>query len=201
MRNRAWWMCAAILLGSRAIAADDTGAFAIKGAGALNCQTFVAERAKQSNLYYMIGGWLDGYLSGVNQYQEGTYDATSYESPELLLLIMQNHCADNPDDLLFSVVSSLIGTLAPDRLTNVSPMVTIRVGDRQGRLYELVLERMQRELEERGHLPAESPPGFTDEMIDAIKAYQASIAFEPTGFPDQATLLRLFQEDSPAAAN
>jgi hypothetical protein len=181
------------MLGGPGFAADDNGDFAIKGAGVLSCQAYLVERANQSNAYYMIGGWLDGYVSALNQHLAGTYDSTSYESTELLMLIIQNHCSGNPGDILFSVVNSIVTNLAADKLTSKSTMVTIRVGEREGRFYEAVLERMQRELERQGLLAAGSEPGFTQQMTDAIKTYQRSIAFDPTGYPDQATLWRLFR--------
>ena len=51
-------------------AVDDSGQFAMKGAGFLPCKVFVLEREKRSKIYYMIGGWIEGYLSAYNKYSK-----------------------------------------------------------------------------------------------------------------------------------
>ena len=77
------------------------GAFAVRGAGVVDCKTFLAEREKRSRAYLMMGGWIDGYLTGVNQYAQDTYDATSFESTELFAQIIADHCKTHPNDRLF----------------------------------------------------------------------------------------------------
>ena len=95
-------------------AADITDRFSIRGAGLLTCDIYVSERAERSEAYLMIGGWLDGYITGVNQYAPDTYDVTSFESTELLSIIIDNHCQQNPEDRLFSVVNSILAELHDD---------------------------------------------------------------------------------------
>ena len=54
---------------SPANAADEQGRYAIHGAGLLKCRVFVEEKSKQSPAYMMIGGWMDGYISAVNNWR------------------------------------------------------------------------------------------------------------------------------------
>lgn len=190
-----WWpACCLLLAATQALAADGNGTFSIEGAGALTCRSFLNERDLKSNLYYMIGGWLDGYVTSYNEHVADTYDITTFESAELLSDVIYNHCKDHLDDRLYSVVNSICVKLAPDRLKSKSPAVAIRVGERQGTLYEDVVQRLQRELERRGLL-AKASGTFDDQTIDAVKRFQASIKFDPTGYPDQATLWRLLRKE------
>jgi hypothetical protein len=63
------WLAFGILLhAGSAQAADRNGEFAVKGAGLLTCTIYVAERERRSNVYYMIGGWLEGFISAHNKY-------------------------------------------------------------------------------------------------------------------------------------
>jgi hypothetical protein len=162
-----------VLLGT-AQAADQNGEFALKGAGFLPCQVYVQERENKSSVYYMIGGWLEGYLSAHNRYADQTYDVTSFETLELLLGVIQNHCQSNPNDRLYSVLNSIIIQLQADRVMMESPKVAIAEGERQTQLYR--------------------DGRYTDATRSALIAFQSDIEFETSGFPDQATLWRLFRD-------
>jgi len=175
-------------------AADDTGQFAMKGAGFLPCKVYVLEREKRSNIYYMIGGWLEGYLSAHNKYSKETFDVTSFESLELLLRIMENHCKSNPGDRLYGVISAMIGKLDPKRLKNSSNRVEIKDGDRKTALYRETIRRIQEALKQRGLYKSEIDGKFTDRTKSAIIAFQSDLEYEMTGFPDQTTLWRLLRK-------
>ena len=142
------------LLATAGQAADNTDRFSIRGAGLLTCDIYVSEREERSEAYLMIGGWLDGYITGVNQYAPDTYDATSFESTELLSIVIDNHCQQNPEDRLFSVVNSILAELHDNRLQQSSPTSPIQVGGREIRLYRSTIERIQIELQSRGYFNA-----------------------------------------------
>ena len=116
---------------SVAFAADNDARFAMKGAGFLPCQSFSKAREDRSNPYYMIGGWVEGYISAHNRYARDTYDILSFESLELLMSVIQNHCRSNPKDRLHGVLNGLLVSLMPDRLRAESPRVQITDGERQ----------------------------------------------------------------------
>lgn len=174
-------------------AADDDGRFSIRGAGLLNCETYVKEREARSKAYYMIGGWLDGYITGRNQFSPDTYDVTSFESTELLALILAEHCNKNPGDRLFSVVHSIFTKYEEDRVREGSPFVTVEVNERKTSLYRETMRRAQRVLKERKHYYGEIDGEFGPMMQLAIERFQREQEMNPTGFPDQSTLWRLFR--------
>jgi len=180
-------------LSARAAAKD--GAFSIRGAGLLSCAYYVQERAKRSSAYYMIGGWIDGYITAINQYVPDTYDVTSFESTELFTEMIQNHCADNPEHRLFSVMNTLVMRIKDDRLRSGSPFVKVEIGERRADVYRETLRRAQDELRRRGFYSGDSSGDFNDKTREGIASFQKSIDFVGTGFPDQTTLWRLLRRE------
>ncbi|HEX2138442.1 MAG TPA: peptidoglycan-binding domain-containing protein [Woeseiaceae bacterium] len=176
-------------------AATDSGEYAIRGAGLIDCRTYLDEQQKQSKAYLMIGGWIDGYITGINQYSKDTYDATSFESTELFAELIKNHCEKNPDDRLFPVVNSIIHQRWASRITEKTPMVGIELGEQRVRIYRETLSRIQKRLAEKGHYELPATGEFDVGTITAIAAFQETLdGYKPTGFPDQATLWALFAE-------
>jgi hypothetical protein len=190
------------LLGSvvafTASAADGTGSFSVRGAGLLTCDIFVKERAQQSRAYLMIGGWLDGYINGLNQYAPETYDIVSFESTELLAVIIAEHCQAHPKDRLFSVVNTIVIRLGDDRIRERSPLTAVKVGKYETRLYEETLRRVQRALSERGHFSGQLTGSWDDKTERALRAFQRASDLQATGFPDQKTLWRLLRRERAA---
>ncbi len=187
-------LAGALLLHAAALpAADDAGRFAMKGAGFLPCSVFTAEREKRSNVYYLIGGWVEGYIAAHNRYVPDTYDVLSFESLELLLTVMQSHCASNPDDRLHAVLAAMLARLAPDRLRKETTRVQITDDERTANLYRETIRRMQAELARRGLYHDAVDGRFTDATRSALIAFQHDSDLDATGFPDQTTLWRLLR--------
>lgn len=176
-------------------AATANGAFAVRGAGVIDCKTFLVEREKRSRAYLMMGGWIDGYLTGINQYAKDTYDATSFESTELFAQLIADRCKTRPNDRLFEIMHLMIQGHWKDRTVERSPFVTVTVGGRSSKLYRSTVERIQRRLAQKGFLKSQPTGAFDDATVGAIAAFQKTLAgYEATGFPDQATLFMLFQK-------
>ena len=187
-------LCCLLLLTTVASATDDAGKFAMKGAGFLPCKVYIDEREKTSNIYYMIGGWVEGFISAHNKYSTDTFDVMSFESLELMLTVMENHCKSNPNDRLYSVLNSILVKISPDRLRHESPRIQISEGKRKTVLYQTTISRIQTELTELGLYKGDIDGNFTDATKAALIAFQSDIGFETTGFPDQTTLWRLLRE-------
>jgi len=177
-------------------AADDAGDFSVRGAGLLDCEAFVSAKEQESRAYVMVGGWLDGYVTAVNQYRQDTYDITAFQSTELLSKILEAHCRRNPDDRLFAVVNSMVHKLHEQRIADKADYVVVEVGSMRTRLYREVVERVQRRLAAADLLTGQQRGEFDRPTLEALAAYQESVGFEPTGFPDQATLWTLLAEES-----
>lgn len=175
-------------------AEDSSGKFAVKGAGTLPCKVLTAEREKKSNGYFLIGGWVEGYLSAHNRYVDDTFDITSFESTELLLAVIGDHCAKHPEDRLYPVVNALVQKLADDRLKTTSERIRIGEGTRATLLYQSTIRRIQEALTARQFYQGEADGVFSEATKTALAAFQKDIQFEPTGFPDQATLWRLLRK-------
>ncbi len=191
------YSCIALLpflaMTSLADAADYQGRYAIHGAGLLKCEVFVQEKGKLSPAYMMIGGWMDGYITAVNKLEKDTYDMTAYASTELLSILLDRHCKDNPNDLLAPVLDAMLMKLRKDRIKTASPLVVIRVGDFQTQLYRKTVKDLQTRLAAR-NLYDQKPSGAWDAGTQqALTAYQKANALNTTGFPDQKTLWHLFR--------
>lgn len=182
------------LMALPAMASGDQDRFAIRGAGLLNCANFVEEKQAESPAYLMIGGWIDGYITGLNQYAEDTYDITSYESTELIARLIANHCESNPDDRLFTVVNSLMKRIQDDRIRDPEVPVVVEVGERRTYIYPPTLRRIQRALRERDYYEGPIDGSFGPAVAAGMKKFQEEIGFDPSGYPDQASIWFLLND-------
>ncbi|MCZ6640249.1 MAG: peptidoglycan-binding domain-containing protein [Gammaproteobacteria bacterium] len=191
--SRVFCLFVLFTLGPLASASDQNGLFAIRGAGLLTCHTYVQEREAASDAYVMIGGWLDGYVTAVNELSEQTFDVAPYLSTELLTVLINRHCQENSTDILFAVTNTLLAKLYDERLKSSSAYVDVRVGVDQMRLYTDTIARIQTSLAAKGLLDVEATGQWNLATENALARYQESIGMNGTGFPDQATLWNLLR--------
>ena len=183
------------LLTQVAAAADDKGQYGVRGAALVSCSIFEKEREARSEVYRVLAAWMDGYITGTNQHADGTYDTASFESTELLTALISEHCKKHPETPVFAVLKSLVGEFAKNRLRAPSRKIEIVIGDRRVLLYEEVVKRVKRKLAKAGFYVGDINSAYGPQIQEAMQAFQESIALQPTGFPDQLTLWRLFNED------
>ena len=174
-------------------AADNQGQFALRGAGLIPCALLVQERKASSEVYLIAASWVDGYISGVNQYAPGTYDALSFETTELIMSIVDKHCKNNPRDPVFGVINTLIKKLHTDRLVEKAEKTEWVAGERKVSLYTEVVKRAQQVLHNKGFYKDKIDGRQNKSMVEGLKQYQRSIELNATGFPDQLTLWRLLR--------
>jgi len=186
-------LVSSLLVSQGAFAADDKGQYALRGAGLLTCAIYEKEREAKSEAYLMTAGWIDGYLTGANQYAPKTYDLLSFETTELLTAILAKHCKNNPKDRVFAVLESLLSKLHQDRLQSFSKKVEVTVGNRKIAHYVEVLKRVQKALASKGLYKGKISGDYDQATIAAMKDFQGSVKLKPTGFPDQLTLWRLLR--------
>lgn len=170
------------------------GQYGVRGAALVPCSVYEQERREQSELYRMLSSWIDGYISGVNQQASGVFDVSSFESTELLAALLNEHCTKNPHNTLFSVVTLLVDKIAANKLPDYSEKVTVTQGKRKVLLYRETLRRIQAKFSSIGLYKGEEDGVYSPQLQKSIMAYQKSINFDPTGFPDQLTLWRLFYD-------
>ena len=183
----------AVLAGEPARAADAQGQYGIRGAGLVSCAVYEREREARSPVYQVIAGWIDGYITGINQHAPDTYDIMSFESTEMLAAMISENCKKQPDARVFAVLNAAIKQAADDRLRNPSTKVKVSLGGRSVLLYEEVLRRLQQKLTGAGFYRGPVDGTFNDATREALGKYQASVKLDPTGFPDQVTLWRIFR--------
>ena len=193
--GKVFFAAAALLLASNARSEDNRGQYAVRGAGLISCALYVQERAARDDVYLITAAWVDGYITGINQYASDTYDLLSFESTELLMAILDKHCQKNPADPVFGVLRSLFKKLWHDRLTGKSDKITIAVGKREARHYVQLINRVQEKLRAGGFYKGPIDGAFSPRTMEAVKRFQKSIEFEATGFPDQMTLWRLMRSE------
>lgn len=176
-------------------AADKQGQFAVRGAGLISCAVFAQEQAARGDVYKIVSSWVDGYVTGVNQYAPDTYDLLSFETTELLMAILDRHCRVHPTDPVFGVLMKLFDQLKADRLREKSTKLTLSKDKREATHYVELVRRVQRKLQKHGLYHGDIDGEFNPDTSRAIASFQKSIGFEPTGFPDQTTLWRLLRGD------
>lgn len=177
-----------------ALAADAKGQFAMKGAGFLTCQIYIAEREKRSEVYYLIAGWIEGFVSAHNRYVPDTFDITSFESTEMLLTVIHSHCKDHLEDRMFPVVNSMLNQLQADRIKSETELMTVTSGERKAPIYVETVRRIQENLKKRGLYKGAVDGKYTNATEAAVMAFQSDVGLEKTGFPDQVTLWKLFRK-------
>lgn len=182
------------------VAADAHGQFAVRGAGLMTCEIYSHERAAQSPAYLVAAAWVDGYITATNQHMADTYDVMPFESTELLAAVIGRHCEQHPEDRVFPVIDNLIEKLYQDRLQAHSEKIEIAVEQRHLSMYVELVKRMQSRLAAADLYQGAVTGHFDAPTRKALMAYQQSIGFEPTGFPDQATLWRLMRSETSQAA-
>lgn len=174
-------------------AADKYGQFGVRGAGLISCAVYVNERKAQADVYLMTAAWIDGYITATNENRVNTYDILSFETTELLTEVINKHCQNNPNDVIFTVIKSLFIKLQKDRLQLNSKKIGVSIGHREVFLYESTIKKIQQRLHSLGFYKGKIDSSFGKLMIESLKQYQLSIRFHPTGFPDQATLWHLLR--------
>lgn len=192
MRSRAAAWAAGLLLplgflfAGAATAADGKGNLAIKGIGLAACSDYVAALDARDARLEVFFGWASGYLTAVNQYENGVYDVVDWQSDSYIALSLRGWCIANPDQRFFAALFAMTQSLLPAAVGEESPQVTV-----DGiRLYRATLDRVRARLEELGHY---DPPAHGADLLEAsLKAFQTAHGLPPTGVPDNTTLYALF---------
>jgi hypothetical protein len=183
---------AASLAPSAAAAADADGRFAVDGAGRLTCERFNQAREAGGPELNMFAGWIDGYTTGFNHFQDETFDVTPWQTVELLVLKMGNYCQEFPQERFIDALNKLILVLAPARLTGESPIVAVNNNGLSVLVYREQIDRIGARLVELKHLKTVPEDGYGPAMIAGLRAFQAETGIPESGLPDQATLNALF---------
>ena len=191
MRRALLSFLAATLISLEARAADTGGQFAVEGVARSTCEGFITAKSESSDAYWMFLGWLDGYITGINQYLPETYDITPWQSQNLVAALIERFCETNPEANFFAVANGMIVELRDDRLRESSAPVVAKVGEHSIGVYRETLRRVQALLKEGGHYEGEADGLFGPNTQRALESYQKQNGLTVTGLPDQVTLFKL----------
>jgi len=169
-------------------AADGEGRFMVKGGGRTSCAAFIAAHEARGKELVSLAGWVDGYLTHVNEATPETFDSVPWQSTELLLGALARWCREHPAERFHTAVFQLTRSLYPQRVQQRSPLVEVRVGDQAMVLYRATIEAIQGRLKLRGLLSAPPTGTYDAATIEAVRAFQRDKKLPMTGLPDQVTL-------------
>lgn len=184
-------------LGLPTMAADAKGDFSVRGAGRLSCAELTDALAKKDATRLTIfGAWLEGYITANSQLLPNTFDATPWQTTELLLALSGQSCANRgPETQFMDVVGRLIAEMRPIRLAERSGLVRMTQDESVQVHYRVVVERARDRLVELGYqFSSDTVMGAKalDELTENLKLYQEKTKLPQSGRLDQHTLLNLF---------
>lgn len=170
-----------------ATAADRGGRFAVDGAGAAPCSYYLQARAKRDQRYFMYGGWIDGFFSGMNVYERATFDITPWQSTDLLAAAVAEDCRRRPRQTVAQAVAAVARNLMRARLRERSTLVL--AGNVP--IYAATLREAQLRLRALGHLTGPPTARWDRPTVAAFTAFQRARRLPVTGQPDQVSLYTL----------
>lgn len=179
--------------------ADADGHFAIKDAGAQTCGKFLTAWTEGTKDVGQYAGWIAGYVTAINQQQDGLYDLTPWQTTETLLGMTRSVCGQVPEETRFlDAFAGLIKRISPTRLTAKSELEGVRRGDQAAIIYKVILAEARIRLARAGHPSGDPNAPFDDVASNAFLAFQQAEGLPTTGLPDQQTLFALFMENGEA---
>jgi hypothetical protein len=87
-------------------AADDRGRYIVLGTGGRSCRTFVSDRSRNNDVYYLM--WLAGYLTRYNTSTPGAYDILGDRSIDKAMMWLEGYCKEHPFQSFDSAASALV---------------------------------------------------------------------------------------------
>lgn len=176
-------------------AMDGEGDFAIKGAGVTSCAQYTKVLDAESSELYLFVGWIDGYLTGVNQFQRETFDVAPWQATQLLAQLLGQYCRRDPEAQFMFAATRMLQSMFPARLRTSSEIVEMESGADVAFLYKAVLQRVQEALVERGH-EIDTDGAYGPQTQRALEAVQRENEINVSGLPDQQTLMLLLGQSS-----
>ncbi|WP_420347210.1 peptidoglycan-binding protein [Pelagibius sp.] len=192
-------LAAVVLLGGPLVgagpakAADRNGEFSSRGLGIFTCQTYLEDRAGNTETYLFYRSWLNGYLSAYNQFRPETFDISAGAPIEQLADAMAQICEAEPQRPFWAAASRLTRLLDDRRQTVKPELVNLTAGDNAVTVSKEQVRRVQQALKDRGYQVGVVDGLYGGNTRRALEAYQQSEALPVTGLPDAATVAKLLQ--------
>jgi hypothetical protein len=191
MQSIATFLLSFICLTASVNAADEQGRFMVKGGGRIGCEHFLKALETKGTEFISLAGWIEGFITYANQQEKDTFDLTPWQSTELLMSAVANHCRQNPEKSFHQSAYQVLQSIKSGRLTSKSEPVSATVADQSVVLYADIIRRLQQRLKLRGLLTGDPTGIYDKETIDAVREFQRAKKLPETGLPDQMTLAHL----------
>lgn len=178
-------------------AADGSGRFALRGVGLATCEQFLQAAEERQENILLAGGWLEGYMTAINQLMPETFDIAPWQNTDTVLALVKHNCERNREQRFFAVVTAMIEFLAENRLKEQSDRVIAEADGQRVALYSEIMKDVQQNLIDKGHLQGNADGQFGAKTKAALEEFQKKENLQVTGLPDQVTLWRLISEQAP----
>lgn len=173
---------------------ESTSTFVIKGAGIKKCSAFTALVDSKNDDVKLYAGWLEGYLTAINEQNSEIYDITEFQSTSFFLRQIYKYCEQNEADNFYTVAKSIVDAIRNRSVTHKSKLIFIKYKNNGLFIYDSVLIKAKKELARLGYLLQHraNSSKIEAEEISSIKGFQKYKGIPVTGLPDEATLMELF---------
>lgn len=163
------------------------------GVGLATCGRYLEARTAGSGEYFLFGGWIAGYLSARNQVDADTYTLAPWQTPDVLAGFLADYCSKHRDEIFLRAMIVMADALKADRLTRRSERVTVTVDPESADFFRATLLKLEQALAALDYDPGPADGVFDARTQRALRQFQDDRSLDPTGFPNQLTLFRLFQ--------
>ncbi len=182
--------------GASAHAADDSGNFAIKGGGQQSCSALATAYDTKSSDLALYAGWVDGYLTGINQYTAQTYDMAAWQTSETLLAMTYAVCKQLPSDKrVIDGFVEVVRAIQSGRIAKMDTLIALVHEGKGTATYASVIIKMKDRLKSLGFDPGSTDDSFDAQTASALSAFQKDKGLDPSGLPDQQTLYVIFRQE------
>jgi hypothetical protein len=162
--------------------------YVVEGPGRMTCADFNAAEAAEPRII-SVASWLNGYLTAHNRLSNDIFDLTPWQTTPILMSLLAQYCAANPDQIVERGAQELVAYLVPNALREPSDVVAVGQGSDVVLLYVRTVGNIRQRLSEEGFPPATS----MESLLEAIAAFQAQNGLPVTGLPSQNTLAILLR--------
>lgn len=184
---------ATVALAHPALAASNTGAFAVRGVGAQSCaavtkalgQGSKADKAREIDL---LQAWVGGYLSFANRAYGNTFDVSPLAANRDVVSVAAHSCESAPGKSFEAVTFAVIRALYRYRIPQKSGIAAAR-GSIVLRKSAIVV--VQKKLIGLGLLKGTADGVLGPQTVSAVRKFKASEHLKAGGALDLDTYLRL----------
>ena len=191
--KRATLVVSLLVMSVPSYAADKNGEFFVRGLGSHTCETYVAEKSRNSRTYYFFRSWLNGYITAYNNMTPDTFAVAPRMNIDSLAESLEATCKGHPDHQFGTAASAVLEALKPNRLREKPDVISATVGDRTVIVSRATMRAVQEALKERGYYGGAVDGLFGPKTRVAIAVFQSDEKLTLTGLPDQDTISRLLR--------